>query len=152
MARSRKRAVRTPDNDISQERYELYKATFAWITKSINEGFYLEAISLEESLITDRLESYMTWLKGTDYSFKTLGDLKRAIEVYETDDDLRLLVLGELDQWRRARNKAAHEMVKIEDGKTISWTDRMRINQEVAEAGLELVRKIDRQTRRLRTE
>lgn len=152
MAKDRKRAVRSLDNNISQERYELYKAAFEWIGKSISEGFYLEAISLEESLITDRLESYLTWLKGTDFSFKTLGELKRAIEMHETDDDLRQLVLGELDQWRQSRNKAAHEMVKIEDGKRVSWTDRMRINQAVAEVGLELVRKIDRLTQKLRIE
>jgi hypothetical protein len=152
MAKSRKRAVRTSDNNVGQERYELYKAAFEWITKSISEGFYLEAISLEESLITDRLESYLTWLRGTDFSFKTLGDLKRAIETYETDNALRQLVLGELDHWRQARNQAAHEMVKIEDGKRVGWVDRMRINQVVAEEGFKLVRKIDRQTRKLRTE
>lgn len=152
MTKDRTRAVRASDNNIGQERYELYKAAFEWISRSISEGFYLEAISLEESLITDRLESYLTWLRGTDFSFKTLGELKRAIEKYETDDELKQLVLGELDQWRKARNKAAHEMVKIEEEKRVSWTDRMKINQAVAEAGLELVRKIDRQTRKLRTE
>lgn len=151
MTKYRKRAVRTSDNSVSQERYELYKAAFEWIAKSIAEGFYLEAISLEESLITDRLESYLTWLTETDFSFMTLGQLRKGIEQHETDDALRLLVLNELDQWRKARNKAAHEMVKIEDGKKIDWSDRMRTNQVVAEMGLELIRKIDRQTKKLRT-
>jgi uncharacterized protein (DUF3820 family) len=152
MTKARKRAVRSSDNGISRERYELYKAAFEWIAKSISEGFYLEAISLEESLITDRLESYLTWLTKDDFSFMTLGQLQKAIKQHETDDTLRSLILDELDQWRQARNKAAHEMVKIEDGKKISWTDRMKTNQSVAEAGLTLVRKIDRQTRKLRSE
>jgi hypothetical protein len=152
MTQPRRRATRTLENGVSQERYELYKSAFAWIAKSIGEGFYLEAISLEESLICDRLESYLTWLKGTDFGFKTLGELKQAIKAYETDNDLRSLVLNELDDWRKARNQAAHEMVKIEDGKQMSWSDRMKTNQAVAEAGLELVRKIDRQTRKLRHE
>jgi hypothetical protein len=65
---------------------------------------------------------------------------------------LRGLVLDELDQWRKARNKAAHEMVKIEAGKPVSWQERMVINQTVATLGLELMRRIDRQTRRLRAE
>lgn len=150
MTKDRKRAVRSSDNEVSQERYELYKSSFEWISKSISEGFYLEAISLEESLITDRLESYLTWRTNTDFSFMTLGKLQRAVEKHETDDALRLLVLDDLDQWREARNKAAHEMVKIEDGKQISWNDRMKINKTVAEVGLELIRKIDRQTRKLR--
>lgn len=151
MTKDRKRAASSPDNDVSRERYELYKATFEWIAKSISEGFYLEAISLEESLITDRLESYLTWLTEIDFGFMNLGTLQKAIEKHETDVVLRLLVLDELEQWRRARNKAAHEMVKIEDGRKVCWNDRMQINQHVAETGLELIRKIDRQTRKLRT-
>ncbi|NJN86321.1 MAG: hypothetical protein HC881_08410 [Leptolyngbyaceae cyanobacterium SL_7_1] len=150
MTKDRERAVSSNDNAVSQERYELYKATFEWIAKSIREGFYLEAISLEESLITDRLESYLTWRTGMNFGFKTLGELQQAIRRHERDADLRLLVLDELDQWRRARNKAAHEMVKIEAGKQVSWQERMMINQAVATVGLELIRRIDRQTRRLR--
>ena len=152
MPKSRKRAARTSDNEVSQERYELYKATFAWIAKSISEGFYLEAISLEESLITDRLESYLTWLTETEFSFLTLGKTQKAIEKHAEDSILRSLVLDELDEWRKARNTASHEMVKIEAGKSISWDERTKINQAVAETGLELVRKIDRRTRKLRTE
>jgi hypothetical protein len=150
MTKARKRAVGSSGNDVSQERYELYKAAFEWIAKSISKGFYLEAISLEESLITDRLESYLTWLTKTDFGFMTLGKLQKEIDKHETDATLRQLVLDDLDQWRKARNKAAHEMVKIEDGKQISWNDRMKVNQAVAEVGLNLVRKIDRQTRKLR--
>jgi hypothetical protein len=151
MTKARKRAIRSSDNGVSQERYGLYKAAFEWIAKSIAEGFYLEAISLEESLITDRLESYLTWLTEDEFSFMTLGKLQESIKQHETDDALRALVLNDLDQWRKARNQAAHEMVKIEDGKKISWADRMRTNQTVAQEGLELVRKIDQQTRKLRT-
>jgi hypothetical protein len=103
MTQTRKRAARSADNTVGQERYALYKATFEWISKSINEGFYLEAISLEESLITDRLESYLTWLRKTDFSFKTLGDLKKAIEQHETDSNLRLLVLDELDSVEKSK-------------------------------------------------
>jgi len=111
MTKARRRAVRSSNNKVSQERYELYKATFEWIAKSISEGFYLEAISLEESLITDRLESYLTWFRGTDFSFRTLGDLKRAIETHETDDDLRLLVLCELDQWSLVVQKSSERLI-----------------------------------------
>ena len=151
MTKTRKRAVRSSDNGVSQERYELYKAAFGWITQSINDGFYLEAISLEESLISDRLESYLIWLTGSNVAFMTLGKLQDVIRKKEKDDALRSLVLDEVNQWRKSRNQAAHEMVKIEDGKAMSWDERMKINQTVAEVGLELVRKIDRQTQKLRT-
>ena len=151
--KSRKRAVTAEDNDVGQERFELYKAAFSWISKSIDDGYYLEAISIVESLITDRLESYLSLLKGEDFSFKTLGSLIDGFRSKEnnTDELLRSLVLEKLDPWRRRRNIAAHEMVKIEDGKKISWEDRVKINYEVAKDGLELVRKIDSQVRKTRS-
>jgi hypothetical protein len=64
---------------------------------------------------------------------------------------LRSLVLKDLDQWRKDRNKAAHEMVKIEDGKRVGWEERVKINKIVAVTGLELVRKIDNRIRKLRS-
>jgi hypothetical protein len=111
----------------------------------------LEAISIEESLIADRLESHLTFRLRQDFSFKTLGKLIDKIKSHETDSDLRKLVLKDLDQWRKDRNTAAHEMVKIEVGQQVSWEARSQVNQSVAEAGLILVRKIDQQTRKLRS-
>lgn len=147
----RQRAVRTSDNDVSHQRYILYKEAFGWINKSIENGFYLEAISLEESLISDRLESYLIWLTNQNFSFKTLGHLQKAIEKHSRDRTLRSLVLNDLDAWRQARNKAAHEMVKIEDGNKADWSERVKINLTIAQTGLELVRKIEQQTRKLRS-
>ncbi len=151
--KSRKRAVTAADNDVGQERFELYRAAFSWISKAIDDGYYLEAISIAESLITDRLESYLSFLKGEDFSFKTLGSLCDAFRSKEnkTDQLLRSLVLEKLDLWRSRRNIAAHEMVKIEDGKKISWGDRVKINYEVAKDGLDLVREIDSQVRKARS-
>ena len=69
MAEPRKRAITASDNDIGQERHKLYKSSFSWIKKSIGAGYYLEAISVVESLVADRLESYLSMsialLKGT---------------------------------------------------------------------------------------
>jgi hypothetical protein len=154
MADPRKRAISASDNDIGQERYALYKSSFSWIAKSIDEGYYLEAISIVESLVADRLESYLPSLFDKDFNFKTLGELVQAIrsdKSGKTDEVLRSLVLNDLDKWRKDRNKAAHEMVKIEDGKRVSWKERVKINKTVAETGLELVRKIDNRIRKLRS-
>jgi hypothetical protein len=151
MAEKRKRADSKVDGDIGQERYALYKAAFERIAQAIAEGYYLEAISIEESLIADRLESHLSYRLGKDFGFKNLGKLIDKIKSDETDAELRKLVSQELDQWRKARNTAAHEMVKIEVGKQVSWEARSQINQSVAEAGLILVRKIDQRTRKLRS-
>jgi hypothetical protein len=95
------------------------------------------------------LESHLTHLLRKDFSFKTLGELIQEIKWKEKDESLHSIVLNDLDSWRKARNKAAHEMVKIEDGKRVSWEKRVQINKTVAETGLKLVRKIDNQIRKL---
>jgi hypothetical protein len=151
MANPRKRANSASDREIGQERYELYKSAFERISAAIAAGYHLEAISIEESLIADRLESHLSYRLGKDFSFKTLGKLIDKIKSHETDPELRKLVLKDLDQWRKDRNTAAHEMVKIEVGQQMSWEARSQINQTVAETGLDLVRKIDQQTRKLRS-
>jgi hypothetical protein len=150
MSEPRKRANTSSENDIGQERYELYKSAFSWVRKSIDEGYYLEAISIVESLVADRLESYLSFLLKKDCSFKTLGALIESIKANEKDELLRALVLNDLNQWRKDRNRAAHEMVKIEDGQRVTWDERLAINKTVAETGLALVRKIDTQIRKLR--
>lgn len=150
MVDPRTRATAASDNDIGQERYELYKSSFDWIKKSIDEGYYLEAISILESLVSDRLESYLSFSLDRDFGFKNLGALIDKIKSIETDKLLRSLIINDLDEWRKQRNKAAHEMVKIEDGKSIVWEERVKINKEVAETGLLLFRNINNRIRQLR--
>ncbi len=150
MGNSRIRATSTSDNTIGKERYELYKSAFSWIKKSIDSGFYIEAISITESLIADRLESRISFITNSNYGLKNLGTLIDKIKSSESDEALLNLVIHNLKHWKDARNKAAHEMVKIEDGKQITWEKRVEINKQVAEKGLHLVRQIDHRIRQLR--
>lgn len=110
----------------------------------------MEAISLVESLVSDRLESHLSFSLDRDFGFKNLGALIDKIKSNEADEMLSSLITNDLDEWRKQRNKAAHEMVKIEDGKSIVWEDRVKINKTVAETGLKLFREIDNQIRQLR--
>ena len=148
MSKSRKRAITTTSNKIGQERYERYKSAFSWISHSILEGYYLEAVSIIESLLSDRLESYLSFLLQSNCGFQNLGPLINKAKAHVTDEAL-LSSIEEVNLWRKARNKAAHEMVKIEAGISISWEDRKLFNKETAETGLLLVRKVDRRIRQL---
>ncbi|MEI7845514.1 MAG: hypothetical protein WCK35_06905 [Chloroflexota bacterium] len=93
MAAIRKRAVRTPENEIGMARFNLYKEAITRINAAIDQGFFLEAITLVKSLISDRLESRLTLLKGEDFSFRTLGELISETRNRETDPKLRELVI-----------------------------------------------------------
>jgi hypothetical protein len=98
-------------------RYLRYKLAFDRLDESLEQGWLLEAISLEESIITDRLLSVLQTKGMAASSKQSLGNLiaqaKKAVtgrdELIEGD------VLHELDQWRDARNECVHAFCKLDD-------------------------------------
>ena len=56
-------------------RYRLYHKAKQQIEKSLAEGYYLEATTLVEPIIPDRLESRISFLQQANTGFKTLGYL-----------------------------------------------------------------------------
>ena len=124
----------------------MYQSAFARIKEANNAGYYLESITLIESMLSDRL----TYLLKTDFSFKNLGSLIKKAREIENDSILLKYLVEDLDLWRDARNKALHEMVKIADGETITWNDRVKVINEVSSNGLTLLRAIDNRLKALK--
>ena len=94
-----------------------YKLAFDRLNEALVEGWLLEAISLEESIITDRLLS----ITGTDVnaasSRQSLSNLiaqaKKAMTGSGAPVDVD--IFNELDQWRDARNECVHAFCKLDD-------------------------------------
>jgi hypothetical protein len=148
--KTRRRALAVPGTPIGRVRHNLYKRAYSRINEAIAQGFYLEAITLIESLIGDRLEHRLTFLKQQDFSFKNLGELIAEARKTEIDHKLKQLVLGPLDSWRQARNSAVHEMAKIADGDLPTWEERMSSLEIIATGGLTMLRDIDKRCQQLR--
>jgi hypothetical protein len=138
----RKRAVNIPGSNVGMQRYNLYKEAYAWIDIAIEKGFYLEAITIIESLITDRLESFLSYRVAEDVSFKTLGPLITSVIKNIEDEELRDLATTELNEWRDKRNDSLHEMVKLEEGDTSTWDDRKKELLVIAMEGKEILEKV----------
>jgi hypothetical protein len=147
---TRTRAIAIPGSLTAQLRAEMYKSAYAKIAESTKSGFHLEAITIIESLISDRLESRLTFVLKRDFSFQHLGSLITKARQVETDLILRELVDIELDGWRKSRNKAVHEMVKIAEGDTSTWQDRVNGLASISNNGLKLLKTIDRQIKALK--
>lgn len=65
-------------SSVAKARQALYRSCTARIKEAIKLGFYLEAIALLESMITDRLESRIAAIHGQDEEyrkFRTIGYL-----------------------------------------------------------------------------
>lgn len=98
-------------------RYLRYKLAFDRLDEALEDGWLLEAISLEESIITDRLLSILTSTEQAVSSKQSLGNLIAQAKKLMTgsgsivDGDL----FHELDQWRDARNECVHAFCKLDD-------------------------------------
>ena len=93
-------------------RYLSYKIAFERLEESLTEGWLLEALAIEESIISDRL---MSILSARGVNTKPRESLKRLIEKVKkvlvntgnlSNDDL----FKELDEWREQRNECIHSL------------------------------------------
>ena len=124
--------------------------TKAWerINAAIEAEFNLEAITIEESIISDRLLSYV---RGVDPSSKVhersgLGELITRWRKHAGDSLIKPdgSDLGKItDEWRIKRNTAVHGLVKSLPGTpTTQPNDFFELARQTAEEGKILAREI----------
>ena len=135
-------------------KYYSYRLAFKMIDDALKFGCPLQAITIEESILTDRLSSTLNVgiLKGKPY--ETLGSVlnawrpkKKGKELHSNAIlfDVEMNNLYErLDKWREARNLLLHGLVKSfqGDGPKIPAVDFIKIATDQAEEGLRLVKKV----------
>jgi hypothetical protein len=111
------RAIPVPEKNCFK--YFSYREAWGRIRKAQGYGFYLEAVTLEESIMADRLLSFLVHagviqpdVRPEKYGFGELIRrwIKNVAEPIPTEcfPDLRVA----LDEWRTRRNKIVHGMVK----------------------------------------
>ena len=138
MSNRRRQRASTPEHGL--ERSDTFKRVISRYNEAMDNGFYLEAITLMESLIGDRLESYTTRNTGRDYSFCTLECLIKGLKTIEgTTIPVDLIVA-----WKEQRNKLLHEMAKIEEGNYEPFDAKYDLAKQCAKDGLVLFRQIDK--------
>jgi hypothetical protein len=121
---------------------------FRRINESIRHEFYLEAVTLAESIISDRLLSYV---KSRDVRVSKNTSLKQLIDkakkLNATADSINseydLPLLLELDEWRVNRNKCVHSVAKSEPGEpTITIDEFLSLAKKSANDGKDLARRV----------
>lgn len=101
------------------EKYIAYKVAHHQIKKAMTYGFYIEAIAIIESIITDRMISFINGYseKRIDASSHTLGRAasmakhiccKHAIDGHNLVDDVI--------EWSKRRNVIVHAIAKSNSG------------------------------------
>jgi len=132
------------------ERYELFKEGYRRISDAQEHSYFLEAITLIESMLSDRLESRLGELTNADQPFQNLGGLLKRLSDVEQDVVLASIMQDRIDPWRIERNFAIHEMMKIQSGKNEAWGKRQQRVKRIASDGLAILRAFDSKLRSLR--
>lgn len=101
------------DEAVSQlkGRHAAYQSALSQISRSLEGGYYLEAITLEECLISNCLFNFLDGIgsKLSNPSFNTL--LKTISDKQDSAYDYPHGLLRDLDKWRKARNVAIHGFI-----------------------------------------
>ena len=100
--------------------------------------------------MADRLESHLSFVLKESHAFYTLDHLVRLYHKHDVDPLLKEIVAIEVTAWKKQRNIAAHELMKIEEGTDLPWSARIALTEAPAKSGLILLRKIDNRASALR--
>lgn len=134
------------DSQVGQDRYQLYKASIDQYQKALKDGYFLECITLMESLIKDRLESIYNEIHHQDDTSKM--PFGRMSNILNDLDETELKV--KLDEWIQKRNCAIHAMAKLQEHSGVTFEERYKSLHDIAEKGYELFKEIDKVIKRFR--
>lgn len=142
--------------EVGRARYELYRGANRRLKEALAHGFWIEAIALCESMISDRLEARISHLgnhEPTARRHKVLGGLVKRLQSIEKKTGYATLhaLYDEVRSWNDDRNKAIHHAVKISDGEEFrSWEQRYGELEATARTGADLVRRLSSEFKRMR--
>ena len=132
----------TPEN--GKLRQKLYAAAVKKADAAIKGGFYIEAIALYESMLSDRLEAHIRRQNvryGGKGTLKTVGNAASAVKSNTSQKRQPELyqICKEIADWAKGRNEAVHHVVKLtEANKEISFDVRYESYHLIATKGKSL--------------
>lgn len=142
---------KTEKSKTGEKRYYQIKSGIDRYKEAMDAGFYIEAIALMESAMSDRLESTLNYLfPQKDFSFKTVGFLAKCL----SDNNLFLSdkltsVLLKIQDWAAKRNDAIHQMVKLIPNKNKNFQERYNELKQCAEEGYVLFNELNNEKKKI---
>lgn len=136
-----------PDASVATEKKELYRHTVKRINDANDAGFYLESVTLVESMITDRLEARRSKINNHSEEkrkFSTAGRLVDELcgERAGESEELKLLY-QEVRAWADRRNEVLHQLAKLAEGDQRDWPTKYAVAKPTALDGMALFRRLD---------
>ncbi len=138
----------------NSEKYESYREAWARIKQAKDNDFFLEAITIQESIISDRLISFLSRPDASDdfaeareggrfISFSNLIKHWRSEFPTGIESGKYSNLINAVDKWRKARNAAIHTIVKSDPGEPTKQIDSfLQEAKKVAEDGEKLAKEV----------
>lgn len=141
------RAIGGKKTPNAEKRRQLYAKAITKAKSAHKNGFFIEAISIWESIIADRLEARRQFLYPEleeKHVFGTLNFLIKRLKKEEDKENIDLMeCYGKIFEWSDDRNVAVHELVKLDrDNLDNSWKKRYTKLKATSEKGQELTKNI----------
>lgn len=136
------RSLRFPLGEGEPLRSALRATAVERVDAAIAEGYYLEAVALEDSLISDLLEACLGMHKQ-NVTMNSLGQL--AFLCRELDPEGLGPVADRVTAWVEERNTVVHQMVKVGPTHVGTWEQRQAHARATAEQGRRLVAEVQTQ-------
>jgi hypothetical protein len=97
-----------------------YAEAFKRMDLAIKSGFFIEALAIQEAIISDRLNSYINFsnpdfLKKHKSFGQLVGEWRKQFPE-EIKEEVKINLAVSVDAWRRLRNEAVHGIVKSKPG------------------------------------
>jgi hypothetical protein len=144
------------------ERYRLLRAAFAHVQQSIRDGHHLEAITVLESILTDRLGSMVCGALGREVTLRhTLSELiklarqgplnprsdqaevTQRVPYSPLPADIIDFLSVKLSSWWRMRNNAVHAMAKLHHVGDTTFAERYAKLSEAVVEGVRVLLQLD---------
>lgn len=146
----RRKPIPIPENNAAK--YFSHREAWGRIKGSIANGYYLEAVTLEESIISDRLQSYFCKIGAPEVASTKFISLGRLIELlckHEQDpicDPIREPRFTNLQQalrnWKNERNHVVHGIVKSAGVKHDDVLDFFKEAKRIADEGEQIAKSV----------
>lgn len=160
------RVSRTSSKEIAGNaaKYESYREAWSRIKLAQENHFFLEAITIQESIISDRLKRFLSFptsinpLKEKQNNNRHLG-LYQLINAWKKNFPHGVQsgkyadLIAATDAWRSKRNKAIHSIISLKYDETTQSID-VFLNQakETSEEGTRLAREICNWCEKMKTD
>ena len=154
---SKVRVVGGKGSDAGIVRHELYKVAWARYNEAMSAGFYLEAITLVDSVITDRIEAYTQHLMHYEEKHQQVTSLANAMAAMDIAREERQIpkdaeyknLRAAVSKFYEGRNKAVHNFAILSNANAEQTADdRLKDAQKTAEDGRAVFNLVNAYTRK----